>query len=97
MESVLDLLWAFLRVFGSTPLTWWLPISVPVALAFLCYLAFVDWVVFVIPFLPFGLSVAPWAFTCVFRPVKDFFPSLGPAPPFFPGSPFFSWTPPMGT
>ena len=47
--------------------------GVPIAEAFQCYLAFVvDGVVYVFLFLPFGLAVAPWAFTRVIRPIKGF-------------------------
>ena len=47
--------------------------SVPMAEIFQCYLAFVvDGVVYVFTHLPFGLSVAPWAFTRVIRPIKGF-------------------------
>ena len=47
--------------------------GVPISEAFQCYLAFVvDRVVYVFVKLPFGLAVAPWAFTRVIRPVKGF-------------------------
>ena len=47
--------------------------SVPMAAMSQCYLAFVvDGVVYVFTHLPFGLSVAPWAFTRVIRPIKGF-------------------------
>lgn len=47
--------------------------SVPVAEVFHRYLAFVvDGVVYVFTHLPFGLAVAPWAFSRIVRPIKGF-------------------------
>ena len=45
----------------------------PMAEIFQYYLTFVvDGVVYVFTHLPFGLLVAPWAFTRVIRPIKGF-------------------------
>ena len=47
--------------------------SVPMAEWFQRFLAFVvDGVIYVFTHLPFGLAVAPWAFTRVIRPIKGF-------------------------
>ena len=52
--------------------------SVPVADFFQRFLAFVvDGVVYVFTHLPFGLAVAPWAFTRVIRPIKGFCHRMG--------------------
>lgn len=47
--------------------------GVPIAEASQCYLAFViDGIVYVFLYMPFGLAVAPWAFSRVIRPLKGF-------------------------
>ena len=52
--------------------------SVPMAEWFQRFLAFVvDGVIYVFTHLPFGLAVAPWAFTRVIRPIKGFCHRLG--------------------
>ena len=44
---------------------------VPVSWLFQMFLAFVmDGQIFVFQYLPFGLAVAPWAFTRIIRPIK---------------------------